>query len=161
VLRWDELLPGLKQAIELDMASGWLFYFSLVLIVTFSIVNTFFMVVVERTREFSIMLALGVRPSRIGGLVVLESMLLTTLGLLLGIGCGAVTLWYFGVHGFSVPGMDEVAKLWNLPDAIYTRITPRALLHGPLVLLGMSVLAVIFPVLKIFRLNPSTSLRQG
>lgn len=159
-LRWDELVPGLKQSIELDFASGWLFYISLVMIVTFSVVNTFFMVVMERTREFCIMMSLGMRPGLIGRLVIVESVLLSLFGTVLGIGLGALVLAYYGVHGFTVPGMEEVAKLWNLPDAIYPAITFDALTSGPMVILLMATIASIVPALRILRLQPTEGIRS-
>ena len=71
-LRWDELLPGLQQAIELDMSSAWLFWISLIMIVGFSILNTFLMSVLERTREFGVLLSLGQPPKQIFGMVMTE-----------------------------------------------------------------------------------------
>ena len=48
-------------------------YIALIVVVTFSILNTFIMSVLERTREFGIMLALGTTPLRIGALVFTET----------------------------------------------------------------------------------------
>jgi ABC-type lipoprotein release transport system permease subunit len=65
VLDWEQLIPGLKQLIQTDMVQNWITYIALILIVTLSIMNTFLMSVLERTREFGIMLALG--SARLGG----------------------------------------------------------------------------------------------
>jgi ABC-type lipoprotein release transport system permease subunit len=159
-LRWDELVPGLKQAIELDVSSGWLFYISLILVVTFTILNTFLMSVLERTKEFGIMLSLGAKPSWISYLILLECTLLTLLGILAGILLGALVVLYFGKHGFSIPGSEELMKLWNLPAALYPKVTFSALIRGPLVILLAGVAAALYPALRVLALRPTEALRS-
>ncbi|HLF24127.1 MAG TPA: ABC transporter permease, partial [Burkholderiales bacterium] len=57
LLDWDRLVPGIKQLIQADTVQNWFTYIVLIVVVTFSILNTFLMSVLERTREFGIMLA--------------------------------------------------------------------------------------------------------
>ena len=59
---WDALQPGLKQAIQADMSSAFFMYGMLVMLVAFSVLNTQLMSVLERTREFGIVMALGLKP---------------------------------------------------------------------------------------------------
>ena len=68
---WDALVPGLKQAIQADLASAWFMYGVLVVLVAFSVLNTQLMSVLERTKEFGIVMSLGVSPGRLGRLVLL------------------------------------------------------------------------------------------
>ena len=154
VLRWDEVVPGLKEAIELDMAAAWLFYISLILIVTFSILNTFLMSVLERTKEFGIMLALGTKPLRISMMVLLECGLLTIVGIAIGVVLGLGLTLYFGKYGFAVPGAEEVAKQWNLPVVVYTQASWAAVTRGPTVLLVAALFSVLYPAFRILGLKP-------
>lgn len=159
VLDWDTLQPGLRQAIQADLASAWFIYGVLVVLVAFSVLNTVLMSVLERTREFGIVLALGLTPRRIGGLVLLESVLMGVLGMAVGIALGwLVTLW-FGYNGFAYPGMDELASKFNVPDRIYPQATWVTLLLGPSVVFAGSVLAAVYPVLKIQLLRPVAAMR--
>lgn len=160
VLRWDELIPGIKQMIELDMSSGWFFYSTLIMIVAFSVVNTFFMAVLERTREFCVMLSLGMRPGYLCRTVILESVMLVAGGIIAGMLLGALIILYFGKVGFSVPGMEEMARQFNLPGAIYPRVSLRALTDGPSVIFLTSLFAVLFPATRVWRLNPIEGIRQ-
>lgn len=157
---WHELLPGLKEAIELDLAASWLFYLGLVLIVALSIVNTFLMSVLERKREFGVMLALGMSPGRIGRLVFGECLILTSTGLLVGIALGSCLVFYYGIVGFSVPGSEEVMKLWNLPGAVYTRLTLLSVTLGPIVILTSALLAIIYPIIQIWQVRPVEAMRS-
>ncbi len=159
VLSWEALIPGLKQAIQMDWASGWFLYLSLIIIVTFSILNTFLMSVLERTREFGIMLALGARPGRIGGLVMLESIWLTLLGLAVGVAVGTVVVFYFHIHGFSYPGMEELAAYYNLPAVINMTLSPLSLTLGPAVILIVTCVAALYPALRIRMLKPVDAMR--
>ncbi len=159
-LRWDELMPGMKQSIELDMVSGWFFYFGLILVVVFSILNTFLMSVLERTREFGVMLAIGVRLRELRSLLYIEATLLTLVGLLLGMFFGSLIVFYFGFYGFYVPGSEEALKIWNLPAAIYTRISLASLFIGPSVILIVSYISLLYPSYLLGTLQPIEAMRR-
>jgi ABC-type lipoprotein release transport system permease subunit len=154
VLDWEALIPGLKQLIQADIVQNWFMYVSLILVVTFSILNTFFMSVLERTREFGVLLALGLRPRQIGSLVLLESSLLTLIGLALGLVGGTSIAYYFYVNGFSFPGLKEVHAQFGLPGVVTPKITVVSVLLGPLVIFVFTVLSSILPTLKIRKLKP-------
>jgi putative ABC transport system permease protein len=154
VRSWEELIPGLKQLIQADMAQNWFLYISLIVIVTFSILNTFLMSVLERTREFGVMLALGATPLKLGRLVLLESLLLTLFGLAIGIAIGASIALYLSVDGFSFPGMKELHAQFGLPGVIFPKISVLTLTLGPAVILVFTMLAALYPALRLRRLQP-------
>ncbi|OGI48033.1 MAG: lipoprotein ABC transporter permease [Candidatus Muproteobacteria bacterium RBG_16_65_34] len=152
-LDWERLIPGLKQLIQADWASGWFTYIALIVVVTFSILNTFIMSVLERTREFGAMLALGATPARIGVLVFFESLFLTLIGLALGMGLGLLVAFYFSVYGFTYPGLAELMGQYGLPGLIYPKLSFVSVALGPAVILGFVLLASLYPALRIRRLN--------
>ncbi|PLX66211.1 MAG: ABC transporter permease [Denitrovibrio sp.] len=78
---WDELSPGIRQSIDMDMMSGFVMYIILIIVVSFSILNTFIMSVFERTREFGVLLSLGTKPSRLIKIMLTESMFITLGGI--------------------------------------------------------------------------------
>ena len=156
---WDDLQPGLKQAIQADMTSAWFMYIVLIVLVAFSVLNTQLMSVLERTREFGTMMALGLKPSRLARLVVLETGMMTGLGLLMGITLGALITWYVSLVGFSYPGMAEMAVKFNLPERMYPAISIISLTLGPGIVAFGSLLAAIYPALRLNRLLPVEAMR--
>lgn len=68
----------------MDLVSGFIFYVILVVVVAFSILNTFLMAILERTREFGVLLAIGMKPKRLVRLVLAESAVLTFFGIAAG-----------------------------------------------------------------------------
>jgi len=156
---WDDLQPGLKQAIQADMTSAWFMYIVLIVLVAFSVLNTQLMSVLERTREFGTMMALGLKPSRLARLVILETGMMTGLGLLLGITLGALITWYVSQVGFSYPGMAEMAVKFNLPERMYPAISLISLTLGPGIVAFGSLLAAIYPALRLNRLLPIDAMR--
>jgi ABC-type lipoprotein release transport system permease subunit len=159
VLDWNELHPGLRQAIQADMSSAWFMYGVLIVLVAFSVLNTQLMSVMERTREFGVISALGIRPYRLASLVLLETALMALIGFALGLLLGALVAGYFHVYGFSYPGMAEVADRFNLPAEMYPSLTPPSLLLGPSVVFLFCLLAAVYPALRLFRLQPVAAMR--
>jgi ABC-type antimicrobial peptide transport system permease subunit len=159
VLPWENLLEGLKQGITLDAAIGWFLYAVLVFVVTFSILNTFLMAVLERTREFGVLLALGTRPNTLGRIVLIESVMLLVLGLLVGLAFGGGITLFVGRHGLAFSGSEELLTRWNLPARIYPRLNLFSLTIGPLVILVVTSIAALFPLLRIRRLHPVDAMK--
>ena len=159
VLDWDVLQPGLKQAIQADMASAWFMYAVLIILVAFSVLNTQLMSVLERTREFGTMMALGVKPVRLGSLVITETFIMSSLGLVIGAALGTTLAYYLSIVGFSYPGMEEMAGKFNLPDRMYPSLSLLSILLGPGIVFFCSLLASIYPALRLFFLQPVSAMR--
>lgn len=160
VLTWEQLQPGLRQMIEVDYASGWLMYLTLVAIITFSILNTFLMSVLERTREFGIMLALGYRPFNIGLLIMQEAFMLTILALVIGTLIGLSVNFYFYTYGLTFEGMEEFARNFNMPAVMYPQISLTSTFTGPLTILVFTLISALYPAMKIRHLEPVEAMRQ-
>jgi len=158
---WDALLPGLKQAIQADFTSAWFMYGILIVLVAFSVLNTQLMSVLERTKEFGIVMSLGVTPGRLGRLVLLETALMGTVGLVLGVLLGGALVAWLGYHGFSYPGMEEMAGKFNLPSRIYPQVTFIGLVFGPMIILISSVIASFYPAIRLRWLEPVAAMRAA
>ena len=159
VLDWEQLQPGLKQAIQADFTSAWFMYAVLIVLVAFSVLNTQLMSVLERTREFGVMMALGVKPARLGSLVITETVLMSGLGLAMGALLGVVMTWYLSIAGFSYPGMEVMAERFNLPDRMYPSLSFLSIMLGPGIVFLFSLLASIYPAVRLFFLQPVAAMR--
>lgn len=158
---WDALQPGLRQAIQADLSSAWFMYSILIILVAFSVLNTQLMSVLERTREFGIIMSLGLTPARLARLVILETALMAAIGFVLGVGLGSIVAIYFNQVGFSYPGMEEMTAQFNLPGAMYPEVSLRAFLLGPSIVLVFSLLAALYPAARLFRLQPVQAMRAA
>jgi ABC-type lipoprotein release transport system permease subunit len=161
VLDWDALQPGLKQMIQADMSSAFFMYFILVILVAFSVLNTQLMSVLERTHEFGVVLALGLRASRLGRLVLLETTMMGLLGLVLGVLFGALVTYWVSINGFAYPGMAEMSAMFNLPSRMYPRVTLLSLSLGPSVVFLFTLFAAVYPAIRLRRLHPVAAMRAN
>ncbi len=161
VLDWETLTPGLKQAIQADMTSAWFMYGVLIVLVALSVLNTQLMSVLERTREFGVIMALGIKPRRLASLVLLETIMIATLGLIIGVLLGSLVAAYYSHVGFAYPGMDELASKFNMPALMYPALNPFALILGPSVVFVFCLFAAFYPAAKLYRLRPVEAMRAA
>ena len=158
---WDDLQPGLRQVIQADFASAWFMYGVLVILVAFSVLNTQLMSVLERTREFGIVISLGLTPGRLGRLVLLETAMIGFLGLSIGAILGSIVTYWFSLHGFSYPGLKEMAGRFNLPGRLYPDLNVISLFGGPTIVFIGSLAAAIYPAARLRWLNPVQAMRTA
>ncbi len=154
VLDWDELMPGLRQAIKMDLVSGGISYMILIMVVAFSILNTFLMAILERTHEFGVMMAVGTKPGRLMRLVLTESAGMTLVGVGTGVVMGCLLTWYFQVHGIEIAGAAELSKQFGMPSRLYPRLSLLSASIGPVVVFVITFLSALYPAMKIRRLKP-------
>jgi len=156
---WRELLPDVVQGIALDRISARLFYGILVLIVLFSIINTFVMTVFERTREFGMLLAIGMHPWRIIAMLQLEAFWLALLGGILGALLAAPVLVWLIFWGIPTAGFADLAPNVLLPTHIKGAFGLEQMAEVPLIFIIGCQLASLAPGLRIMHLRPVEALR--
>lgn len=160
VLDWQELLPGLKETWDLKKVGGLIFMLILTVVVVFSIFNTFLMAVLERTKEFGLMLALGAKPSSIIQMVMMESLFLTIFGLGFGLAIALPLDIYLAIKGFMYPGVEEILKQYNMQiQAIYPQLNLFNILLGPSIIFISTNLAAWIPLRRVRRLKPVDAMR--
>lgn len=153
-LDWGEIQPAIKSAIALDMSTAMLMYGTLVIVVVFIILNTLYMSVLERTREFGMLLALGMKPAQIGRLVWVEMIFLSLLGTGVGVVLGVAITAYVQSVGIAFEGLDEIYAQWGLPSRMYPNMTPFRVLIGPgAIVLSIAILGII-PYRRVLGLEP-------
>jgi len=102
VLAWGDLLPEMREVIAAYGVSRMIIVTILYLATGLGILNTFFMSVMERTREFGILMAQGMRPMTIRSLVLLETLFLGGIALTIGLFCGALMTLYMQQVGIDL-----------------------------------------------------------
>ncbi len=161
VLDWNELMPGLRQSIEMDLISGLIFYLLLVLVVAFSILNTFLMAIFERTREFGVLMAIGTTPGRLTKVLLIESMTLTFIGIIAGILIGSLITLYFQAHGIDISGASELLSQFGITGRIYPKLSWLSATSGPLAVLIITFFAALYPAIKVRMLRPVEAMRTA
>ncbi len=153
-LDWKELMPGLLQGIQMDLVSGLIFYLILILIVAFSILNTFLMAIFERTREFGVLMAIGTTPGRLTRLLLIESLAMTLIGIISGIILGCVITIYFQSHGIEITGASDILSQYGISGRIYPRLSLLSAIIGPAAVLLITFIAAMYPAMKVRKLRP-------
>ena len=157
---WTKLEPALHDVILLDMSFSVLLYASLIVVVTFIILNTLLMSILERTREFGTLLALGMRPAQIGSMIWFELLLLAGAGMLIGIVLGSAATYIFVKNGIAFGGAEALFRQWHMPSTLYPELSLTTALAGPVAIAIAISIAGIIPYLRIRRLTPLSAMRS-
>jgi putative ABC transport system permease protein len=160
-LDWAELRPDVEQSILLDLSTSILMYVTLVVVVVFITLNTLYMSVLERTREFGVLLAVGMKPGQLGRMVWLEMIFLSLFGNGVGIVLGITLTWWVQQVGIGIEGLDEIYESWGLPTRFYPAMTPFRVLLGPgAIVLSIAALGVI-PFRRVLGLEPVSAMASS
>jgi len=159
-LGWEEVLPDLKQGIELDNYSGMLFLGILLVVVAFGILNTVLMSVTERFKEFGILLSVGMPQGRLVTLVLFETLFITMLGIIVGNLLGLAVNWYLSVNPIVFSGdyasmMEEYGWLPQMKSIVRA----SSFLNTSFSVLVISILSSLYPLYRVNSLEPLKGIR--
>lgn len=160
VLDWQEMLPQLVQFIAIDDAGNYVFLSLIFIVVVVGIINTVLMSVLERTREFGLLRALGMGRYELLLMVFFETILLGLFALLLGWLLGASIHAWFSVHGIDFSGLmsTEIAGT-HMDTIIYTELSMDRVFQISAFIFLSTVISGIYPALKAMRITPVNALQ--
>jgi ABC-type lipoprotein release transport system permease subunit len=160
VRHWGEVMPEIRQAIEIDRLGGEIFYYIIEVLVLFSVVNSFIMTIFERTREFGMLLAIGMRPWSIVAMVQWEAFFVWLLGTAAGVGVAALLVfWLQSVGIYMGDALADLADQLYVSGRLYPAFSAQGFLSAPLIMLAGTQLAALLPSLRIRKLQPVEALR--
>ncbi len=162
ILDWGDLLPEMSEVIAAYDVSRMIIVTILYLATGLGILNTFFMSVMERTREFGILMAQGMRPWAIRSLVLLETGMLAGIALAVGLLLGAAMTLYMQQIGIDLTGY--ITPVTYAGGTILPRLHAVFESGNFLVPAGMllliSLLAGFLPANRAARLDPVAAVRE-
>ena len=155
-LSWRALMPEAEQTIEMKAIGAYVFFALIAMIVTFSVVNTFMMTIFERTREFGMLMAIGMKPAAILVQLQLEAFWLSVLGVTVGLLMALAFIAPLEAFGMPLPAdAGDLLSRYNMPDRMYPAFSyTAAWLAAGIMLIGTQ-LAALIPGMRIRRLRPS------
>jgi len=159
---WQEIIPEVANYIRVDRSSNWVFQGILLFLILFTIFNTILMSVLERQREFAVLLALGTAPGLLRRQIVLESFFIGLLGCALGLTLGGLAAYALQVYGF------DITKLYGeglsisgaaISPIVHARVTARTLFWLGTIVVGATLLISLVPMRRATRVNIVDELR--
>jgi ABC-type lipoprotein release transport system permease subunit len=166
VLDWQTAAPAMSDLVKL-VSVMWVFVLLLVFVAAAAgVANTSLMSTFERTHEFGMLLALGTAPSRIVGMILLESLALGATGALLGSALGvALVAWghHTGVDFAKLTGggPTSVSALGvSFTLIIRPRLASIDIVRVVIAVMLTSIIASAWPALRAARLQPARALRE-
>ena len=166
VLDWQTIAPEMLSLIEI-VNVAWVFVLILVLAAAAAgVANTMLMATFERTHELGMLLALGVRPGRIVRMILTESVVLGTIGALLGTALGVTLVAlthrrgidYAALTGGGPSAISFAGLRWSL--RLYPTLAVVDVARAVIAVIVTSVLASAWPSVRAARLQPAKALRD-
>ena len=162
ILDWGDLLPEMSEVIAAYDVSRMIIVTILYLATGLGILNTFFMSVMERTREFGILMAQGMRPWAIRSLVLLETAMLAGIALAIGLLLGAAMTLYMQQIGIDLTGYITPVTYagGTILPRLHAVFESGNFLVPAWMLLLISLLAGFLPANRAARLDPVAAVRE-
>jgi ABC-type lipoprotein release transport system permease subunit len=160
---WDEVQPQLSGFIAIKVGGARFMELVILILVVASIFNTLLMSVLERTREFGILLALGFTEAQVFLLVIYESAWLALVGLVVGGLLTAGPYAYLSTHPIDVSAATqgqsmEVAGVGNAA-VLNVGIYPENAVIIAIAIVTATLLAGLYPAWRAGRTVPVDSLK--
>jgi putative ABC transport system permease protein len=156
---WKDLAPELEMMYQYLIVEMQIFLAIIMAALLFGITNTMLMSVLDRVREFGVLLAVGMKRGRVFSLIMIETIILSLVGGIIGMIFGTFTIWYFADKGIDLSLFSEGLSSWGMPTILYP-ILPLyfyGILTSMIVITG--ILAAIWPSIKTIKLRPADAIR--
>ncbi len=156
---WIDLAPELAYISESTGIYMYIFVGIILFALLFGITNTMLMSVVDRIRELGVLIAIGMKKSKVFIMIVLEAVLLSLTGGFCGIGVGIITIAYYGNAGIDLTAISVSLESFGATAILYPFLPVIMYVILTIMIVIAANIAALLPAWKATHLVPSEAIR--
>ncbi len=154
VLRWDELYPLLIQMQDWMNIFNLASYAIVFVVAALGIFGVMLVSVLERMREFSIMLAIGTPYKTVRNQIIMEASFLGLIGFIVGAFLGWTFLLYMSTAGIDMRAFEAGLELYGYSAIMYANMHLYYFFQAFFAVFFATLLSVIWPLRKLKKIKP-------
>ena len=151
---WKQLYPVLVQMQDMMRIFNSITFAIVMLVVLIGIFGVMLVSILERTREFGILIALGTPQKQLRIQVACESLVLGVLGFVLGALMSCAALWYLRHYGLDLREYAAGLEAFGYNAVIFADIKLRYFTNTFLAIVAAALISVLLPMYRLKKLNP-------
>ena len=157
VAPWQEVAKSFYRAMQADKQGDSVGRIVIMLIVAIGVLNTVLMSVLERTREYGVLKAVGTKPTQIFRLVICEVFIIALGSICVGALLGVLTNYLLSIYGITLP--QEFTYGGIKFETMYAEVNARSLIIPAITVLLSATVVSLFPAIKAARIMPAKAMR--
>lgn len=161
ILSWDAVYPALLQSRQMMKIFNLITSLIVFLIAGIGIFGVMMVSVLERLREFGVMLAVGTKQMQIFLVVVIEAFCMSLIGYAIGALLGGTTLFYYMRKGLDLRIFSEGLEAFGIDTLVYAIIRPEYFITAFLAIFFASFCSVLYPIWVLKRSQPIESITRN
>ena len=157
---WFDLSPYLEMSTSMTSYMLLIFMSIIMLALGFVIVNTMLMVVLERTRELGMIMAIGMNKKKVFTMIFYETSLLGFLGAMIGIAVSAMFVWHFGSAGLNISSFSEGFQAFGYNTVVHPMLDNKDYVEVIVMVFVTGLIASVFPTIRALKMKPVEAIRE-
>ena len=158
---WKEMNPALSMYFAYTDFMGVIILGIFLFALSFGIINTMLMAVLERKRELGMLGAIGMSKRKIFNMIMLETVFLTLIGSIVGIILGTVILLPTLQTGIDLSFfMKDQFEDYGFASIVYPMINIKMFVQIVILVILAGILSAIYPARKALKLKPLEAIRE-
>ncbi|HKB85072.1 MAG TPA: FtsX-like permease family protein [Ignavibacteriaceae bacterium] len=156
---WQQLAPELSLTYETLTVELNIFLGIILFALLFGITNTMLMSVMERIRELGVLMAVGMKRTRVFILIIIETVFLSITGGIIGMLLGASSIWITAQKGINLSLFSQGLSSYGISSHLFPGLPGELYPILFVMIIITALISAVYPAFKAIRLNPASAIR--
>ena len=156
---WSEIAPELGYADEMMSFFIYIFMGIILVALSFGIINTMLMAVLERKRELGMLMSVGMTKSRVFLMIMFETIFISAIATPIGIALSYWIIIHFGEHGIDLSVVGKGLENFGVGHRVYTHLPNILYFNISFMTLIITFISSLFPARRALKLQPAEAVR--
>ncbi len=157
VTTWDRLLPEVAASMRFSVSFLWLISVMVAVLVSVGLGNSFMITFLQREKEFQTLQVIGTNSLWVVTSLLIEGMILVSLGLVFGLMLGSLFTWYFHLHPLDMQFLNGGKPLllggMKIQPKVRISFFSDPFWQIPLLVFAFFGLSMIHPLVRVIKKN--------